>query len=210
MGDLKGSEHPEEVVVVSGHLDSWDLGTGAIDDGAGCAIVMEAARRIGELPVKPRRTVRVVLFANEELGLSGAKAYAEAHKAELPRHVMAGESDFGSAKVYELRSRVDAGSLMGPVAEIAGIIAPLGISQGDNDADGGADLTPMAPAQVPILALAQDGTYYFDFHHTSNDTLDKINPTMLDQNVAAWAAVAYAVADMPGTLGRPPVPAPRQ
>ncbi|MFL6193072.1 MAG: M20/M25/M40 family metallo-hydrolase [Thermoanaerobaculia bacterium] len=210
VGEIPGREKPEEIVLLGCHLDSWDLGTGAIDDGAGCAIMMEAARRIGQLPVKPRRTVRVVLFANEEFGLSGAKAYAEVHKAELPRHVMAGESDFGAAKVYELSSRVDAGSLLGPVAEIAGIIAPLGISQGDNDSEGGADLTPMAPAQVPILALAQDGTYYFDFHHTSNDTLDKINPTMLDQNVAAWVAVAYAVADMPGTLGRPPVPAPRQ
>jgi carboxypeptidase Q len=210
IGDIPGREKPEEIVLLGCHLDSWDLGTGAIDDGAGCAIMMEAARRIGQLPKKPRRTVRVVLFANEEFGLSGARAYAEAHKAELPRHVMAGESDFGSARVYEISSRVDPGSLLGPVAEIAGIIAPLGVSQGDNDADGGADLTPMAPAQVPIIALAQEGTYYFDFHHTANDTLDKINPGMLDQNVAAWVAVAYAVADMPGTLGRPPAPAPRQ
>jgi carboxypeptidase Q len=200
VGDIPGREKPEEIVLLGCHLDSWDLGTGAIDDGAGCAIMMEAARRIGQLPRKPRRTVRVVLFANEEFGLSGARAYAEAHKDELARHVMAGESDFGSGRVWRIGSHVDPANL--PV--VADLAKLLGIEQGNNESGGGADLSPMAPARVPIVSLAQDGTTYFDYHHTANDTLDKIDPKDLDQNVAAWAAVAYAIADLPGDLKRGP------
>ena len=200
VGDIPGREKPEEIVLLGAHLDSWDLGTGAIDDGAGVAIMVEAARRIGQLPKKPRRTIRVVLFANEEFGLSGARAYAEAHKDELARHVMAAESDFGSGRVWRLASRVDPAKL--PV--VADLAKLLGVEQGKNDSGGGADLGPMAPARVPVIALAQDGTTYFDYHHTANDTLDKIDPKDLDQNVAAWAAVVYAIADLPGDLGRAP------
>ena len=200
VGEIPGRERPEEIVLLGAHLDSWDLGTGAIDDGAGVAIMVEAARRIGQLPKKPRRTIRVVLFANEEFGLSGARAYAEAHKDELARHVMAAESDFGSGRVWRLASHVDTEKLS-VVADLAKL---LGVEQGKNDSGGGADLGPMAPARVPVIALAQDGTAYFDYHHTANDTLDKIDPKDLDQNVAAWAAVAYAIADLPGDLGRAP------
>lgn len=200
VGDIPGREKPEEIVLLGCHLDSWDLGTGAIDDGAGCAIMMEAARLIGTRPKKPRRTVRVVLFANEEFGLSGARAYAEAHKDELARHVMAGESDFGAGRVWRIESRVDPSKL--PV--VADLAKLLGVEQGDNDSGGGADISPMAPARVPIVSLSQDGTYYFDYHHTANDTLDKIDPKDLDQNVASWAAVAYAIADLPGDFGRAP------
>lgn len=200
VGEIPGREKPEEIVVLGAHLDSWDLGTGAIDDAAGCAIVMETARRIAELPKKPRRTVRVVLFANEEFGTSGARSYAAAHKDELARHVMAGESDLGSGRVWRISSHVDPAKLP-VVADLAKI---LGVEQGNNDAGGGADLGPMSPARVPILSLSQDASEYFDWHHTANDTLDKIDPKDLDQNVAAWTAVAYAVADMPGDLGRAP------
>jgi carboxypeptidase Q len=201
VGEIPGREKPEEVVLLGAHLDSWDLGTGAIDDAAGVGIMMEAARRIGELPRKPRRTIRVILFANEEFGTSGAKAYAQAHKDDLGRHVMAGESDLGSGRVWRISSHVDPAKLPF-VAALAGV---LGVEQGDNDSGGGADLGPMAVAgRVPIISLAQDATTYFDYHHTANDTLDKIDPKDLDQNVAAWVAVAYAVADMPGDLGRAP------
>ncbi len=200
VGEIPGREKPEEIVLLGGHLDSWDLGTGALDDGAGCAIMIEAARRIGQLPRKPRRTIRVVLFANEEFGLSGARAYAEAHKDELARHVVAGESDFGAGRVWGISSRVDPSRL--PV--VADLARLLGAEQGDNNSGGGADLGPLAPARVPVIALQQDGTTYFDYHHTANDTLDKIDPKDLDQNVASWAAVAYAVAEMPGDLGRAP------
>ncbi len=203
IGEIPGREKPEEIVLLGCHLDSWHPGTGAVDDGAGCAIVMEAARRIGALKQRPRRTVRVVLFANEEFGLSGARAYAQAHEAELPRHVLAGESDFGSGKVWRISTRV-APETLPVVDQIAKVLAPLGIERGNNEAGGGADLIPMTPARVPVLSLNQDGTDYFDWHHTANDTLDKIDPKDMDQNVAAWAAAAYAAAEMPGDFGRAP------
>ncbi|HEX5760836.1 MAG TPA: M28 family peptidase, partial [Thermoanaerobaculia bacterium] len=207
VGEVRGRERPEEVVLLACHLDSWDLGTGALDDAAGCGIVIEAARRIGALPRPPRRTVRVVLYANEEFGLSGARAYAAAHADELPRHVLAGESDFGDGRVYELSTRVAAESLPA-VEEIAALLEPLGVSRGGNEAGGGADLIPLRPARVPVVALAQDGTFYFDRHHSPNDTLDKVSARDLDQNVAAWVAVAYAAAEMETRLGQPPADPP--
>lgn len=205
IGEVRGREKPEEIVLLGCHLDSWDLGTGAVDDGAGCGIVMEAARMIGELKQPPRRTIRVVLYANEEFGLSGARAYAEKYAADMPRHILAGESDFGAGRIW----RVD--SLVAPEAlplfdEVAKLLAPLGIERGDNETGGGADLSPLAPSRVPLVGLNQDGSVYFDLHHTANDTLDKIDPRDLDQNVAAWAALAYAVAEMPGDFGRAPEP----
>jgi carboxypeptidase Q len=206
VGEIPGREKPEEIVLLGAHLDSWDLGTGAIDDGAGCAIMLEAARRIAQLPRKPRRTIRVVLYANEEFGLSGGRAYAEAHKDELARHVMSGESDLGSGRVWRLSSRVDPARL--PV--VAALAKLLGVEQGRNEAHGGSDIGTLAPARVPVIALDQDASVYFDYHHTANDTLDKIDPKDLDQNVAAWAAVAYAVAEMPGDLGRAPEGAGRE
>lgn len=203
IGEIVGREKPEEIVLLGCHLDSWDLGTGAVDDGAGCAIMAEAARLIGQLPTKPRRTIRVVFYANEEFGLSGARAYAQAHAGELANHVLAGESDFGSGKVWRLASRVDPAALP-IVGEITRLLAPLKVEQGNNETGGGADLSPLAPARVPLVSLSQDGTYYFDWHHTANDTLDKIDPKDLDQNVAAWATVAYVAAEMPGNFGRAP------
>lgn len=206
IGEIRGREKPEEIVLLGCHLDSWDLGTGAVDDGAGCGIMMEAARLIGELKQAPRRTVRVVLYANEEFGLSGARAYAEKYAADMPRHILAGESDFGSGRVWKIDSRVAPESL--PLFdEIAKLLAPIGVERGDNDTGGGADLSPLAPARVPLAGLNQDGSVYFDLHHSANDTLDKIDPKDLDQNVAAWAALAYAVAEMPGDFGRAPEPA---
>jgi carboxypeptidase Q len=206
IGEIPGREKPDEVVLLGCHLDSWFPGTGAIDDGAGCAIVLEAARRIGALPRKPRRTLRVVLYSNEEFGLSGARAYAEKYVADLPKHILAGESDFGSGRIWKIDSRIAPEAL--PVFdEIAKLIAPLDVERGDNEAGGGADLIPLAPARVPVVGLSQDGTHYFDWHHTANDTLDKIDPKDLDQNVAAWAVVAWAAAEMPGDFGRGPEPA---
>lgn len=203
IGEIPGREKPGEIVLLGCHLDSWDLGTGAVDDGAGCAIMIEAARLIGQLPTKPRRTIRVVLYANEEFGLSGARAYAEAHGPELANHILAGESDFGSGRVWRISSRVDPASLPA-IGEITRLLAPLKVEQGNNEASGGADLSPLVPARVPVVSLGQDGTEYFDWHHTANDTLDKIDPKDLDQNVAAWVTVAYVAAEMPGTFGRAP------
>jgi hypothetical protein len=206
IGEIPGRERPQEIVLLGAHLDSWDLGTGALDDGAGCAIVMEAARRIGELKARPRRTLRVVLFANEEFGLSGAEAYVKAHAAELGRHVAALESDTGEGRIWRLESRVKLES-MGWVRELDRLIFPIGAASGTNTGQGGPDLGPLMRAGVPTLSLMQDATGYFDFHHTANDTLDKANAHDLDYNVAAWAAVIYAVAEMPGDLGRFTVPA---
>ncbi|HEX7182507.1 MAG TPA: M20/M25/M40 family metallo-hydrolase [Thermoanaerobaculia bacterium] len=203
IGEIPGREKPEEIVLLGCHLDSWHPGTGAVDDGAGCAIVMEAARHIGELKQRPRRTIRVVLYANEEFGLSGARGYAEKYAADLAKHVLAGESDFGAGKVWSIDSGVDPAAV--PLFdEIVKLVAPLGIERGTNEAGGGADLSTLAPARVPLMDLNQDGTYYFDWHHTANDTLDKVDPKDLNQNVAAWAAVAYAAAEVSGDFGRAP------
>ncbi len=203
IGEIRGREKPDEIVLLGCHLDSWHLGTGAIDDGAGCAIMIEAARRIGALKEKPRRTIRVVLYANEEFGLNGAIAYAKEHAAELPKHILAGESDLGSGRVFSVSSRV-APETLPALAEIVKLLAPLGIAQGDNAAFGGSDLIPLAPARVPVLSLEQDASLYFDWHHSANDTLDKIDPKDLDQNVAAWAAAAWTAAEMKGDFGRAP------
>ncbi|MFY9826765.1 MAG: M28 family peptidase [Thermoanaerobaculia bacterium] len=200
VGEIPGREKPEEIVLLAAHLDSWDLGTGAIDDGAGVAIVTETARLIGQLPRKPRRTIRVVLYANEEFGTSGGKAYAEAHQGELARHMMATEADLGAGRVWRISSRVDPAAL--PM--IADLACLLEVEQGKNDSGGGADIGPLAPAHVPVISLSQDASTYFDFHHTANDTLDKIDPKDLDQNVASWVAVTYVAAEMQGDFGRAP------
>jgi carboxypeptidase Q len=207
IGEITGSEKPGEIVLLGCHLDSWDLGQGALDDGTGCAIVIEAARRLGELAPHARRTVRVVLFANEEFGLSGARAYAEAHKQELDRHVMAAESDLGSGRPWRLSTHIDMASY-GWVREISRLIFPLGVAAGDNLAEGGADLSVLLPARVPMMELDQDATVYFDYHHTANDTMDKIVPRDLDYNVADWVVMAYVAADIPGDFGRAPLPDP--
>lgn len=207
IGEVVGREKPEEIVLMGAHLDSWDLGLGALDDGAGCSIVLEAARLIAALPRPPRRTIRVVLFANEEFGLSGARAYAEAHRAELPNHFAATESDLGDGKVYRLDTRVSDGDVPA-MAGLFPLLKPLGVAAGPNTAGGGADVSPLKTAGVPIFGLAQNASTYFDFHHTANDTPDKASPANLDFNVAAYASVVYALADMPGTLTRPVVEKP--
>jgi carboxypeptidase Q len=201
IGDIPGSDKPQEIVLLGAHLDSWDPGTGALDDGAGVAIVTETARRIGELKTRPHRTVRVVLFANEEFGLSGAEAYAKAHAAELPQHVVALESDLGSGRVWRLESYV-APAELGWLRGLNQLLYPIGVTSGGNQGDGGADVGPLLRGGVPSLSLDQDATNYFDFHHSANDTLDKVNAKDLDWNVAAWTAVVYAVAEMPGDFGR--------
>ncbi len=200
IGDLLGAERPDQYVVIGCHLDSWDLGTGAIDDGAGCAITMAAAALIARLPARPRRTIRVILWANEEFGLIGAKAYFEAHRHELAGHVIGAESDFGAGRVYAFSTRVKP-SALGVVDQISQILGPLGIARGDNSAGGGPDLVPWRQAGMALATLHQDGTDYFDYHHTANDTLDKVDPAALTQNVAAWAAFTYLAAQAPDDFG---------
>ncbi len=195
IGEFTGTEFPEQYVLIGGHLDSWDLGTGALDDGAGVALTMAAAKHIADVK-RPKRSVRVVLFAAEELGLWGAKAYFKKHQAELDRIVAASESDFGADVVYAFESNVNAASLP-VVREIAKQLAPLGVTFiGKNSAHGGPDLIPLKNAtSAPIFALHQDGTDYFDYHHTADDTLDKVDPAKLKQNTAAYAVFALMAAD---------------
>jgi hypothetical protein len=196
IGEIRGREKPDEIVLLGAHLDSWDVGTGAHDDGAGCATVMSVANLIASLPQAPRRTIRVVLFANEEFGLSGARAYAEAHADELPDHQLAMESDLGADRVWTFATRIEAAAL--PEAErIAALLEPLEIDWLGNEARGGADLIPLRPARVPLADLRQDASRYFDLHHTIDDTFDKVDPESLAQNVAAYATVAYWAAETP-------------
>ena len=203
VGDVPGSAAPEEIVLLGAHLDSWDLGTGAVDDGAGCAIIIEAGRQIAKLPKKPRRTVRVVLFANEENGLAGARAYAKAHEAELARHVVATEADLGAGRVHAMRY-LGAPEMRPAFVKIAQNLIPFGVTVSSDDAEGGADLIPLRSSGVPILDLRQDATLYFDLHHTANDTFDKIVKAEIDEAAASFAAVAFAAADMSGDFGRIP------
>ncbi len=202
VADLRGREKPDEVVLIGAHLDSWDLAQGANDDGAGVAMVTEAGRLIASLPQRPRRTVRVVLFMNEENGLAGGKAYAAAHHSELPRHVAALEADSGAGRPLAVRLQAGEGgaALLKPWLEPLESLE-IGFEEGDAS---GADLGPMDPAQVPLVAVHPDGTHYFDIHHSAADTLDKIDPENLAKNAAAVALVAWSLAEMPSTLPRPP------
>lgn len=193
-GDVLGSKTPDQIVVVGGHIDSWDPGTGAIDDGAGVAISAAAAHLIDKLPRHPARTIRVVFWGSEETGGSGA-AYLEAHKNELDKIVLAGESDLGSDNAYLLE--LPKGAVDDPkLAALPTILAPLKIMVGKTPAlDGGADVEAIRKAGVPVLALHQDASRYFDYHHTADDTLAIVDPVQLRQNVAAWAAVLQLIAD---------------
>jgi carboxypeptidase Q len=191
----------DEIVILGAHLDSWDLGTGAIDDGAGVAIVTAAAKMILDSGNAPRRTIRVVLFANEEFGLDGAKQYNEDHAGTISKHVVGLEADSGAGRNWRLRSQV-ADEALGLVAEIHTLLAPIGIELGDNTADGGADLSPMRKVGMPVLSLTHDDTFYFDYHHTPDDTLDKIDRDDINQNVAAYVTAAYVAANIEEDFGR--------
>lgn len=198
--DIIGSEKPDEIILIGGHLDSWDLGTGAVDDGAGIAITTAAAALIAQLPTRPKRTIRVVMFGAEEVGLLGGFAYAKQHKDNLHNHVLATESDFGAQTIWSLASNVHP-QATALTDEIANILAPLGIVRDRtvrDDADvtgGGPDIIPLVKQGVPTIRLNQNGRDYFDLHHTPDDTLDKINPDELAQNIAAYAATIYLFAD---------------
>ena len=160
----------------------------AIDDGSGVAIVLEVARLLLALPEHPRRTVRVVLFANEEFGLSGARAYGEAHSEEVGKHVLAMEADLGPGAVWRYRARTTEDSVE-DARKLIRYLAPLGISWHTTTAGGGPDLISLRRLDVPLIDLSPTATYYFDYHHTDDDTLDKVDPADLAQNVAAYSVV---------------------
>jgi len=203
IGEIKGSEKPDEVVLVSGHFDSWDVGQGAHDDGGGCIIAWEAVRLMKELGLRPRRTIRVVLYTNEENGLRGGNAYRDAHRAELQKHILAIESDsgtyrpqgFGLAAAAPAQARANLQEIAKLLTGIrSNRIAPNG---------GGADIGPIVREGVVGASLDVDSTHYFDIHHTPADTLDKIDPQDLALCVATLAVMAYTVADMQEPLSGP-------
>lgn len=193
IGEYTGTTKPDEHILVGGHLDSWDLGTGAIDDGAGVAITTAAAKMIIDNAERPKRSIRVVLWGSEEFGLIGAKAYREKHLAEADNIILSSESDFGAGLIYQMATRV-APEALGTIKEIATVLAPLNIELTHNKGSGGPDLAPWQKDGLGFFRLYQDGTDYFDLHHTADDTLDKVVPEHLNQNVAAWTAVIYLAA----------------
>jgi carboxypeptidase Q len=200
VAEVLGREHPEEVVIVSGHIDSWDVGQGAMDDGGGAMAAWESVRLMHKLGLRPRRTVRAVLWTNEENGAAGAKAYEQRHKPELAHHILAIESDEGVFHP-EGFSFVGSDAALGLIKQYTAPLKSLGatnVGTGDSEADVG----ELRQDGVPTLALLVDGTKYFWFHHTQADTIDKLSPVELGQCIAAMAAMAYEVADADSPLPR--------
>ena len=207
VADLKGSELPDRVVIVSGHLDSWDLGTGAIDDGAGVVVAMQTAQLIKQLGLHPRRTIRVIAWMNEEFGTSGARAYATDHKAEMAKHFAAIESDLGAGHPTGFSMAAPAGNLalLQPTAQILQQ-SGAGMTQTSDDTE--TDIAQLLALGVPCFGPIQDQRFYFNYHHTAADTLDKVVPRELQENAAVMAVLAYSLANMSKDLERPaPKPA---
>jgi hypothetical protein len=204
IGEITGRKHPDQVVAIGGHLDSWDLGTGAIDDGAGVAIAMAAGKLIRDLPRRPDRTIRVIAFANEEMGLWGGRAYADKHGAKVAKFQLGTESDFGAGKIWRMSASVKT-EARDAIGQIAKVLEPVGVAyDATRPGGGGSDLSQMHAKGMAALSLTQDGTKYFDWHHTPNDTLDKIDPAELAQNVAVYAAFSYMAAQANGDFGSAP------
>ena len=207
VADLKGSEHPEQVVIVSGHLDSWDLGAGAIDDAAGVAVSMEAAQLLKQLHLQPKRTIRIVAWMAEEVGIFGGKAYAKQHANDVANHFAAIETDLGAGHPVGINVGGDETvlKLLQPVADVLSTSGAALLRSSDET---GADVIPLKVAGVPTFSPIQDARTYFDYHHTAADTLDKIDPRELRENAAEVAVLAYALATMDAELPRQPQPVP--
>ena len=198
IGEITGSQRPQEVVLIGGHLDSWDHGTGAIDDAAGVAITMATGALLK--PLKPKRTIRVVAFANEEQGLWGGLAYADKHAGNVGNHVIAAESDFGAGRIYGFDS--SARDLQpAALAQIQQLLAPLGIEWMPGKGEPESDIGPLTERGMAWAWLGHDGTRYFDLHHNAEDTLDKIDPKDLAQNTAAYAVFTWLAAQADGGFG---------
>jgi carboxypeptidase Q len=204
VAEIRGRERPDEVVVMGGHIDSWDVGTGAMDDAGGSVAAWEAVRLMKRLNLRPRRTVRVVLWTNEENGLRGGNAYRDAHRAEVDRHVLAIESDAG---VFAPRGFGFTGSdaAYAVVREIGRLLEGIGAGTIDRGG-GGADIGPLMQLGVPGAGLEVDGSRYFWYHHTDADTVDKLDPAEVARCVAAMAVLAYVAAELPEPLPRGPAP----
>lgn len=206
IAEFPGTDLSNEIVLIGAHLDSWDLGTGTLDDGAGVAIAMAAAKLASQVEPRPRRTIRVVLFANEEFGLSGAARYPVDEGIAVERHAAAMEADTGAGPVFRLGGKM-AASDWPLILKIHTIVAPLGVELGNNETGLGADIQPLRRQGVPIISPQLDASLYFDVHHTANDTLDKVDPEHIRQATAVFAVSAYLAAmelKMPERLPPPP------
>jgi carboxypeptidase Q len=202
VAELVGREKPDEVVVLGGHIDSWDVGQGAMDDAGGSVAAWEAVRLMKALGLRPRRTVRVVLWTNEENGVDGGKAYRDAHAADLGRHVLAMESDGGVflPKGYVFAGSDSAAAIVGQVAALLGSIDATGLQRSDDSPE--ADIAPLVERGVPGIGLDVQADRYFWYHHADGDTLDKLDPAEVARCVAVMAVMAYVVADLPEALPR--------
>lgn len=200
IGEITGSEIPDEYVLIGGHLDSWDLGTGALDDGAGCAITMAAAANIKRHGLRPKRSIRVILFANEEQGLHGAKAYLAAHQNTLSKIQAGAEADYGQGPVIQFTSFVHPEAFP-IVKQIHTILSPLGIEPGNNAANPGPDMGILKNAGMASFGLMLKGDDYFDFHHTADDTFDKVDLNRISQSTAAYSVFAWMAANSPVHFG---------
>jgi hypothetical protein len=202
VGEIVGRERPDEIVLIGGHLDAWDVGQGAHDDGAGCAHVLEAGRLLlGSTLGRPRRTVRCVLFMNEENGLRGALAYRDAHLSELERHVLAIESDRGGGLPLGYASD----AALGALETLATLLGGAPCARG-----GGADISPLAEFGVPLAGLYPNPQRYFDFHHSENDVLAAVHPRELQLGAISLASMAWLAAELEGDWPRNPPRPPRR
>jgi carboxypeptidase Q len=202
VAEIVGREKPDEVVVLGGHIDSWDVGQGAMDDAGGSVAAWEAVRLMHQLGLRPRRTVRVVLWTNEENGVDGGKAYRDRHAGQLDRHVMAMESDGGvfQPKGFAFAGSDPATALVRQAASLLASIGATAVEQVDQSPE--ADIGPLVEEGVPGIGLEVDGTRYFWYHHADGDTLDKLDPAEVARCVAAMAVMAYVIADLPERLPR--------
>jgi carboxypeptidase Q len=203
VAEIRGSEKPDEVIVMGGHIDSWDVGQGAMDDAGGCVAAWEALRLIKQSGVRPKRTIRVVLWTAEEIGIDGGRAYRDKHLAEVEKHVLAMESDNGVFKPLALGVTAGPGGLE-IARQIASLLKPAGVDSAQNGG-GAADIGPLMALGVPGMVPVTDGTKYFWYHHSDADMLDTLDPVEIAQNVAVFAVVANVVANMEGTIPRIPV-----
>jgi carboxypeptidase Q len=201
IADWKGTEHPEQVVIVSGHLDSWDLGTGAIDDGAGVVVSMQAIHLMKQLGIHPRRTVRFIAWMDEEQGAEGSETYAKDHAGDLANHVAALESDLGAGHPGGFRyvGKQELEEWTRPVARVLDVIGASSVSRAG---EVGTDVDPINHKGVPGFSPAQDSRFYFNYHHTPADTFDKVDPRELNENAAVMTVLAYALADARETAPR--------
>ncbi len=194
VGDVLGSETPDEVVTLGAHLDSWDVGTGAIDDGVGVGITLAAAHYISKLEKRPKRSVRVILFAAEEVGLIGAKDYVEKHKDDMHKHIIGAEWDFANGNIYMMEPGVGP-SALNAIRDFANYLAPMGVSLAStNTAKGQSDMSALGNAGQPAINFSPDGSDYFDYHHTENDTLNMVDKEALKNNTAIYTLYAYFAA----------------